>query len=84
MIELKILSTPDCAPCEVVERIAVKLRGEFPELRVEKINLIEHPEVAVSYRVMMSPTVVINGKVVFTGSVSEAQLRAKLEEVSQS
>ena len=83
MIELKILSTPDCAPCEVVERIAVKLRGEFPELRVEKIDLMEHPEIAVSYGVMMSPTLVINGKVVFTGAVSEDQLRAKLEEVSQ-
>ena len=72
MIELNILSTPDCAPCEVVERIAVKLQGEFPDLRVEKIDLMEHPEIAV----------VINGKVVYTGAVSEARLRATLKEMS--
>ncbi len=83
MIDLKILSTPGCAPCKVVERLAVKLQGEFPELRVEKIDLMEHPEFAVEYEVMSSPTVVINGKVAFVGAVNEDQLREKMEEVSQ-
>ncbi len=82
MIELKILSTPDCVPCEVVERIAVKMQEEFPDLRVEKRALREHPEIAVSYGVMMPPTVVINRKVVCKGAVSEARLRATLKEVS--
>ncbi len=83
MIELKILSTPDCAPCRVVERIAAKLREEFNELRVEKIDLMENPAVAVEYGVMTSPTVVINGTVAFVGAMSEDQLRDKLKEVSQ-
>ncbi len=84
MIERNILSTPDCAPCEVGERIAVKLQGEVPDLRVEKRDLMEHPEIAVSYGVMMSPTVVIKGKLVCTGAVSKARLRATLKEESQS
>lgn len=83
MIELKILATPGCAPCKVVEGIATKLRGEFPHLRVEKIDLMEHPEVAAKYGVVASPTMVINDTVVFVGLVSEARLRAKLEEIER-
>lgn len=83
MIDLKILSTPGCAPCKVVEGIAAKLQQEFKDLQVEKIDLMEHPEFAVEYEVMSSPTVVINGKVAFVGAVNEDQLREKMEEVRQ-
>ncbi len=83
MIELKILSTPGCAPCDAVERAAIKLQQEFPGLRVEKIDLMEQPELAARFGVMTSPTVLVNGKVAFVGAVGEARLRARLAEERQ-
>ncbi len=81
MIDLKILSTPDCAPCKAVEKSARGLMGEFEHLRVEKVDLMERPELAAQYGVMTVPIVVINGEVAFVGAVSEAGLRAKLYEL---
>ena len=81
MLELKVLSTPDCPPCEVVMRIAQKLQGEFPDLSIEKIDMIEHPEVSVQYRIFSAPGVVINGKLEFVGAPKEKQLREKLRQI---
>ncbi len=82
MIDIKILSTPNCAPCEQAVRIVEKLKGEFPDFHWEKIDLIEHPELALEYRVLASPGIVINGKLEFVGGVKESQLREKLQQIS--
>ncbi len=81
MIELKILSTPDCPPCEVAMRIAQKLQGEFPELSIEKVDMLEHPEVCAEYRIYTAPGIVIKGKLEFIGSPKEKQLREKLVQI---
>lgn len=52
-------------------------------LRVEEISLIDHPEKVVEYNVMVSPAIVINGKVEFTGGVKEKELRGKLNSILQ-
>ncbi len=82
MIDLKILSTPGCAKCEQAARIMEKLKGELPDFHWEKIDLFEHPELAMQYQVMSSPGIVINGKLEFVGGVSERQIREKLQQIS--
>ena len=81
MLELKVLSTPGCPSCEVAMRIAQKLQVEFPDLSVEKIDMIEHPEVSMQYRILSAPGVVINGKLEFVGAPKEKQLREKLRQI---
>ncbi|MEE8159213.1 MAG: thioredoxin family protein [Dehalococcoidia bacterium] len=81
MIDIKILSTPNCAPCEQAVRIVEKLKGEFPDFHWEKIDLVEHPELALEYRVLASPGIVINGKLEFVGGVKESQLRERLQQI---
>ncbi len=82
MIELKILSTPDCPPCEVAMRIAQKLQGEFPDLSIEKVDMLEHPEACEQHRIYSAPGIVINGKLEFVGGVNERRLREKLRQIS--
>lgn len=53
-------------------------REEFPDLRVEEIDVAAHPEVAVTYAVMATPAIVINGRLEFTGVPGEDALRARL------
>lgn len=51
---------------------------EFPDLRLEEIDVAEHPEVAVRYGVMATPAIAINGRLEFSGVPREDALRARL------
>jgi hypothetical protein len=39
LIDLKVLSTPYCPPCTFAMEIAEKLRSEFPNLYVTRVDL---------------------------------------------
>lgn len=60
-----------------------RLRQEIPDLTMEVINLADHPEVAVKYRVMATPAIAINGVLAFSGTPKEAELRLRLLEAAQ-
>ncbi len=62
-------------------RIAQKLQGEFPDLSIEKVDMLEHPEVSAEYRIYSAPGIVINGKLEFVGAPKEQQLREKLRQI---
>ncbi|HSD51546.1 MAG TPA: thioredoxin family protein [Candidatus Methylomirabilis sp.] len=66
----------------VVNTIA-QIRQQFPDLNLEVINLADHPEVAVKYRVMTTPAIAINGVLAFSGTPTEADLRRRLLEVAR-
>ena len=51
------------------------MKAEAPDLRLEELDITEHPEVAVKYRVMFTPAIAINGKLAFTGVPREGDLR---------
>lgn len=55
-----------------------RLRQEIPDLKVDVINLADHPGVAVQYRVMATPAIAINGVLAFSGTPKEADLRQRL------
>ncbi len=82
MIDLKILSTPYCPPCVFATRIADKLKIDFPDVRVTRVDMSEQPQMALDYQVFAAPGIVINGKLEFHGGVTERQLRAKLQQIS--
>lgn len=81
MIELKILSTPGCAHCRQAKQVLDLVKGDYPDLQIEDIDVTQHPEVAAQYGVFVSPTIVINGEVAFTGGVREKDLRARLDDL---
>ncbi len=62
----------------MVVKIIDEVRAETPALRLEEVDITEHPEVAIKYRVMFTPAIAINGRLTFTGVPSEADLRRAL------
>jgi len=78
MIQLKLLTTSGCSRCDQAKQVIQKVQPDFPDLKVEIINLMEHPEMAVQYGVMVSPAIVINEQVAFVGGVREDRLRERL------
>jgi len=47
----------------------------MPDLFLQEVDVTEHPEMAVKYRVMFTPAIAINGRLAFTGVPREADLR---------
>lgn len=45
------------------------------------MDITDHPDVAVKYRVMATPAIAINGRLAFTGVPREADLRRALREI---
>lgn len=75
MIRVKVFgSTPPCAKCKEVEKRARNVARKYPgEVAVAKLDALS--EEGDKYGVMMTPTVVINGRVISVGKViSEDEL----------
>ncbi len=79
MAIIKIFKTPGCASCVKAIDLIKKVIKDYPKLKVKEINIVEHPDDAVKYGIMTSPTIVINEKVAFIGAPSEKALRKKFQ-----
>ena len=62
----------------MVAKLVEAARAGIPDLEFEEVDITEHPEVAVKYRVMATPAIAINGRLAFTGVPREADLRRAL------
>lgn len=83
MITIELLSAPGCANCQAAKAMVARLiereRAQFPDLSLEEVDVTQHPEVALKYRVMATPAIAINGKLEFTGVPQERKLKERLE-----
>ena len=59
-------------------RIIDDVRLDHPEVEYQVIDITERPELAVRYRVMMTPATAINGELAFSGTPNEQALRARV------
>lgn len=62
----------------MVAGLVEQLKSEFPDLRLTEIDITQHPEVAVKYRVMSTPAGAINGKLEFVGIPREDELKKRI------
>ena len=62
----------------MVAKLIEEAKAEIPDLHFEEVDITEHPDVAVKYRVMATPAIAINGRLAFTGVPCEADLRRAL------
>lgn len=62
----------------MVARLIEDARATFPDLEFEEVDITEHPDVAVKYRVMSTPALAINGKLEFLGVPREVTLLDRL------
>ena len=73
---------PWCGPCRMVGPLVEEIAKERSDIKVVKINVDEEQELAMQFRVMSIPTLVVmkNGKIAnqVTGARPKAQILAKL------
>ena len=79
-VTLKVFhSTPPCAKCKEVEKIATKVAERYPgQVEVAKFPAIS--DEGRRYGIMLTPGVVINDKVIATGKIiSEGELEKAIK-----
>lgn len=78
-LNVLVLRASDCRHCGQVVGILQRLRAsEFPEIEVQEASIVDHPELLEQYPIVASPGIVVNGKLVASGLVSEKVLRQRL------
>lgn len=80
-IDVSLVTGFGCKPCEKVKERLRRLEREFPELKVVEIDVgsKEGAAIALRYRLVGLPGILINGRMVLVGDVSESLLRERLE-----
>ncbi|MGQ9465678.1 MAG: thioredoxin family protein [bacterium] len=78
MLDIKILG-PGCPRCYEVEKRTKEVIEELKlDVNVEKISDLKK---IMEYKIMATPGLVINGKVVFSGKIpAKSQIRAWIEQ----
>ena len=65
-----------CGPCQMMAPVIGQLAGEYEgRVKIGKLNVDENPDIAVRYKVMSIPTMIIfrNGKEVGASSKKEVE-----------
>ncbi len=80
-ITVQLITTTNCQKCIAANRavtaIVDKVRGQF-QVDVQEINLVDHPQLAAQYGFWMTPALIVNGKLVGAGRITERMVHEKL------
>ena len=81
MIDMLFITVPNCAQCAKAKHVIEKVQPDFPDLKVEYVDVTQHPEILQQYRVLSAPGIVINGKLEYTGGLDETAFREHLKKL---
>ena len=77
MVKLQVYVNEDCWTCAESRRIVAEIAPEFPEIKVELLDLSsrEYPE-----NVFAVPTFILNGRVISLGNPYRDDLRKRIQD----
>jgi len=80
-INIEVFSSPGCGKCGHAKEVLRKLVDEFGanQFNWREVNILDEMDHAVEIGVMSTPSIAIDGKLVFTSLPSSKKLRAELE-----
>jgi len=80
-IKIEIFSSPGCGKCGHAKEVLEKLVNEMGQDKIQwhEINILEELDYAVSLGVMTTPSIAIDGELIFASLPSAKKLRNELE-----
>jgi len=78
-ILIEIATAQGCAKCQKANEMITNLMKDVQGVTIKEINLIENPEIAVKYNIMITPAIIINHELEFTGVPDEEKLKEAIE-----
>jgi len=80
MIDIVVLSQPECQFCDDAEVILARLAGLYPvSVRRIALHTPQGQDLATRHGVLFAPGIVVNGRLVSYGRLSERRLRRFLD-----
>jgi len=80
-IKIEVFSSPGCGKCghakEILKTLANELGGE--KIQWREVNILDEMDHAIELGVMSTPSIAIDGILVFSSLPSAKKLRAELE-----
>jgi len=80
-INIEVFSSPGCGKCghakEVLRKLTEELGGD--KIQWREVNILDEMDHAVELGVMSTPSIAINGDLIFSSLPSAKKLRAELE-----
>ena len=78
--KVQILKTPGCASCATATDLVREIKNEENlNFKIEELDMTEHPELLQKYQIMVSPGIIIDGKLEFSGNPGYDKLKNKLK-----
>ncbi len=80
-LNIEIFSSPGCSKCTHAKDVLQKLASEIGGNKIQwrEVNILDDLDYAVSIGVMTTPSIAINGDLIFSSLPSAKKLRAELE-----
>lgn len=74
---VEVLTASGCSRCQKAKDLAKKVIAELPDTAIQyrEINVVEEIDYAVALGVLSTPTIAINGELVFPALPSASKLR---------
>ena len=78
-ILIEIVNVQGCEKCQTANEKIRNLMKNVKGVTIKEINLIENPEIAVKYKIMATPALIINHELEFTGVPDEEEFKKVIE-----
>lgn len=84
-MNVTLIHPPGCPHCAQVKATLEKLKPEYPDLKVDDIDMLseEGQKLVQQYGIMASPGILVNNEYFMSGGATESQLREKLDSLKQ-
>jgi glutaredoxin len=80
MIDIVVLSQPDCQFCDDAQAVLARLAPRYPiSVRQIALGSREGQDLATRHGVLFAPGVLLNGRLISYGRLSERRLRRQLD-----
>lgn len=77
--KVQILRSQGGSCCPQVTELVSKIKEDQKlEFEIEELDISEHPELVQKYQLMISPAIIVDGKLEFRGMPQEKRLKEKL------
>lgn len=80
MILIRLLTAAECAHCQEVRALLQHVQADDPDVMVEEIDAASPPglRLSIEHGVLVMPGIILNGRFLAMGSITEAHLRREL------
>jgi glutaredoxin len=84
MIKVTLIRPDGCHHCKEVKNTLEELKGDFPDLVVEEINMVtpEGQKLVQEHHILSSPGILVNDEFFAFGGATEEQFRGKFNKLN--